>query len=44
MVFEELLAVTSIFVGLAALRFGLPALIMFLIKQGCCRVLRVNPQ
>jgi hypothetical protein len=43
MTLTELAIIVSALLGLAALRFGLPLLVMWLINQFCCRVLQLTP-
>jgi hypothetical protein len=40
---EEFLAGLKIIAVLATLRFGVPALVMWLIKLSCCRILHLEP-
>lgn len=42
MIITELLTLVLMILVLAALRFGIPMLVMFLIKLGCCRVLHLD--
>ncbi len=42
MTVTEVSTIVLTFVGLAVLRFGVPMLIMWLIKLGCCRVLHLE--
>lgn len=44
MSFEELSTLVLIMVGLGALRFGVPMLVMWLLKMGCCRILHLTPR
>jgi hypothetical protein len=42
MTLTELSIIVLALVGLAALRFALPALVMWLVNQFCCRVLHLQ--
>ncbi len=40
----DVILIVPILLGFAILRFGVPMLLMWLIKLGCCRILHVKPQ
>ena len=44
MTFNDASMMALVFVGLVAARFGIPMLVMWLLKMGCCRVFKLDPQ
>lgn len=42
MSFEAFLSVLGLFVAIGVIRFGVPALVMYLLKFGCCRILHLK--
>ena len=44
MTFYDASIMTLVLVGLVTARFGIPMLVMWLLKMGCCRVFKLNLQ
>jgi hypothetical protein len=44
MTLNDVSLMVLILAGLATVRFGIPMLVMWVLKMGCCRIFKLTPQ